>query len=224
MGSGRIHTFLSRDYPGQIAPPTWHVYDIEPTDKYVWFACLNPGIVRYDKQNNTWSNPLEDINHKVLRQEGEVKPSDFMRGIDNMAVFNNRLWFTHPKLTNPKASELQKIGYTLEDRSIFSCDLSGEDFQSLSLADGLPKAEISSVQATEDNLFLGTSGRQAVGSYIVSGPYGLLIMSKDGDFEIFEATEIFNRKPRSVGLKQIVVLENEVWAAVGDKLKVLKYK
>lgn len=223
LESGNIHTFLPRDYPGQIPPPTCHVYGIEISGEYVWFALGSKGIARYDKDDDSWSYFSKDLDGQITKQNRISRHNSYLWNIDSIAAFNDRIWFASSKYQNPK-SVSREIDFTLEDRAVFSCDMTGDDFRSLSLKDGLPKAEIASMQAEAGRLFLGTAWPLTVGTWKLPGPYGLLIMNKDGAFQVFEATEVFRRKPRSVGLEQILVLENEVWATVGNTLKVLKYR
>ena len=123
----------------------------------------------------------------------------------------NKVWFSSSKFQNPESATKQYT-FILKDRAIFSSDFNGENWQSFSIKDGLPKAEISAMSTYKNQLLLGSSEDMEL--------HGLMIMDEDGKFDVYG----WNSTCRpDCGITEILsVFPNEIWVGTREGLRILR--
>ena len=73
-----VLTFLPRDYPSSVTPPTCYVHKIKVIGNFVWCTLGRNGVRAYNTQKNTW----------------KIYPTDIsFYSLETIAVFNQRIWF-----------------------------------------------------------------------------------------------------------------------------------
>jgi len=188
-----LHTFLPRDYPNQPPPPTCHINGMKTAGNFLWCALYRNGVAMYDKEKNLWAHISTVIRH--------------------IAVFEDKVWFSSSSFNTYDCPEERALfsskspaKFRLERRSVFSCEINGDNWQRVSIKDGLSEAEI---YAMDSDLLLGTyilknlylSG--SVGyNYAYKLPCGLWVDS--------EVTKVL---PLSA---------NEIWIGTSHGVKILK--
>ena len=202
----KIHTFLPRDFPADSPPPTSAINDMDVAGNYLWCALGKKGAAKYDRKRNLWSY---------------YRPCP---STTSVATFNSRVWFSSSRFNgrhNSKAADGAK--FSLEGREIYSCDFNGDNWHSISMKEGLPKAEIRTMEAYNGQLFLGTCGGMAFGLDRLPGPHGLIVMDREHNFRVYQVSHTLHRnQPQLVGVTTVLALPGEIWVGTCFGVKILK--